>query len=532
VIRLLLLGLLMGAPWALAFAPWSLWWLGLTQLLMLPLLGAETRSVKQAAILGVGFGWSAYGLGVSWLYISMQHYGGLPGWLAVLAVLAFGLYLSIFPALALVVYRRWMMGAPSERPMVHAVLWAASWTFFEWLRGTFLTGFAWLSLGDALVDSPCRALLPWLGSYGTLFALLLVGHALLLSALSVWKSRRFVKVRKTSLVLGSMVVFLLGLALWPVHTQSSGTLQVAAVQTNVDQSVKFDPDQVVSNMDKVFQLGETASGLLHDQHNAVLLLPETVSPLVWSDSPLVWRQRFRDLAQPQHFPLIMGSAIEDRGQYFNSIIRLDGSEEGAGLNVPSVRHDKRHLVPFGEYIPFGFSWFVSMLNMPMGEFMQGGAEQQPLQVAQQFLAATVCYEDIFGGEFASLLKQAKQEPTLLLNLSNLAWFGQSWALDQHAQMGRTRSAEHRKPGLRVTNTGLSGVVDEFGQWQQRVEPAKGLVWVTQVEGRRGLTFFAKCGDLLWFLMWLAALVMICVRHRQQKAYNTGSLNAEKSRHVD
>lgn len=532
MIRLLVVGLLLGGPWALAFAPWSLWWLGLAQLLVLPMLGAKTRSVKQASMLGLGFGWSAYGLGVSWLYISMQHYGGLPVWLAVLAVLAFGLYLSLFSCVALVVYRRWMIGTPTERPMFHAVLWSASWTFFEWLRGTFFTGFAWLSLGDALVDSPFRPLLPWLGSYGALFAVLLMGQLSFLLVQVQWKSRRFFPVPKELAMLMGLVVVLLGMGLWPIHTQSSGSLRVAAVQTNVDQSVKFDPDQVGSNMDKVFQLSDTAAGLLNGQRDALLLLPETVSPIVWSDSPLAWRERFRDLAKPEHFPLIMGSAIEERGQYYNSIIRLDGTERGPMLTVPQVRHDKRHLVPFGEYIPFGFAWFVAMLNMPMGEFMQGGVAQQPVQVAQQFLAATVCYEDIFGGEFARLLQQAQQEPTVLLNLSNLAWFGQSWALDQHAQMGRTRSAEHRKPGLRVTNTGLSGVIDEFGQWQQRVEPAKGLVWVTQVEGRKGLTFFALWGDLLWFVLWLVALVWICVRHWQQKAYNTGSSNAEKSRHVD
>jgi apolipoprotein N-acyltransferase len=108
---------------------------------------------------------------------------------------------------------------------------------------------------------------------------------------------------------------------------------------------------------------------------------------------------------------------------------------------------------------------------------------------------------------------------MFVNLSNLAWFGQSWALDQHAQMGRTRSAEHRKPGLRVTNTGVSGIVNANGQWTQRVEPGQALVWSGQIEGRLGQTFFAKWGDRLWFSIWGAVLLLLCVREWRLRAYN-------------
>jgi apolipoprotein N-acyltransferase len=503
-------GALLGAPWALSFAPISLWWLGLLLLAVLPFVALKTR---RPWLTGLAFGWSAYGVGVSWLHISLHTYGGLPSLLAWAAIAAFTLYLALFPALALWFYNRFMStnAASPTGEVFNALLWAALWTFFEWARGTFMTGFAWLGLGDALVDSPFTNLLPWLGSYGSLFVLMLIGHLLV----------SFVLTRRSGLALvaSSVLVAALVLVQLPVKTQSAGPLTVVGVQTNVDQSIKFDPELIVSNMQKTFALGDTAKHELAQQGGGLLVFPETVNPLVWTDTPEEWRTTFRDFATPGETAVVMGSAIQEGSRYFNSIVMFQGDEALNDLEVPKTRHDKRHLVPFGEFIPLGFKWFVAMLNMPMGEFTSGSGPLKPFLVDGNALASTVCYEDIFSGEFAGLVANSTQEPTLFVNLSNLAWFGQSWALDQHAQMGRTRSAEHRKPGLRVTNTGMSGFVNEHGQWALRVDPGKALVWSGQIEGRLGQTFFAKWGNRLWFSIWGVVLLLLCVREWRLKAYN-------------
>lgn len=501
-------GAALGAPWVLSFAPVSLWWLGLVIVSALPFAALKTR---RPWLVGLAFGWLAYGVGVSWLHISLHTYGGLPSLLAWAAVAAFTLYLALFPALALWAYARF--SAPGQSSSVHVyngLLWAAGWTFFEWGRGTFMTGFAWLGLGDAFVDSPFSGLLPWLGSHGTLFVLMVLGHLLVSFALSrQWRTALIS-------VFGAAGVFVL-LQL-PVPTQSAGVLPVVGVQTNVDQSIKFDPDLIVSNMQKAFALGDVAKQQLADQ-GGLLVFPETVNPLVWTDTPEEWRARFRDFATPGHTTVILGSAIQEGAKYFNSIVMFEGDEALEDLEVPKNRHDKRHLVPFGEFIPLGFKWFVAMLNMPMGEFTSGSGPLKPFLVQGNAMASTVCYEDIFSGEFAELVAKSTQEPTVFVNLSNLAWFGQSWALNQHAQMGRTRSAEHRKPGLRVTNTGMSGIVDEYGQWVERVQPGQALVWSGQIEGRTGQTFFAKWGNRLWFSIWGVVLLLLCVREWRLKAYN-------------
>ena len=493
-------GALLGAPWVLSFAPFSWWWLGLVLVIALPWLAIKAR---RPWLVGLAFGWSAYGIGVSWLHISLHTYGGLPSVLAWAAVAVFTLYLALFPALAVWLYCRFSAKNTSPNAaLFNALLWAALWTFFEWARGTFMTGFAWLGLGDALVDSPFSNLLPWLGVHGALFVVMFAAATAVLIQL-------------------------------PTPTRSAGMLPVVGVQTNVDQSIKFNPDLIVSNMQKAFALGDVAAIQLQAQ-GGLLVFPETVNPLVWTDTPVEWQTRFRDFATPNHTTVIMGSATQDGPNYYNSIIMFQGNEPPETLAVPNTRHDKRHLVPFGEFIPLGFKWFVAMLNMPMGEFTRGTGPLQPFLVRGNALASTVCYEDIFSGEFAGLVANATQESTMFVNLSNLAWFGQSWALDQHAQMGRTRSAEHRKPGLRVTNTGLSGLVDAHGQWVEKATPGKALVWSGQIEGLLGKTFFAQWGDRLWFSIWGTVLLLLCVREWCLKAYNRAHpIHIKKSnRHVN
>lgn len=504
-----LVGAFLGAPWVLSFAPLSMWWLGLLLITALPFVALR---VGKAWLVGLAFGWFAYGIGVSWLHISLHTYGGLPSLLAWAAVAAFTFYLALFPALAMWAYSRFSVRQKtSSAGLFNAVLWAAMWTFFEWARGTFMTGFAWLGLGDSFVDSPFADLLPWLGSHGTLFVLMVLSHCLV----------SFLANRQLPTALGFGVAACLAAVLMqlPVKTQSAGEIPVVGVQTNVDQSIKFDPDLIVSNMQKAFALGDVAKEQLDGQGGGLLVFPETVNPLVWTDTPEEWQTRFRDFATPGHTTVIMGSAIQEGPKYFNSIVMFKGDEAIEDLEVPKARHDKRHLVPFGEFIPLGFKWFVAMLNMPMGEFTSGTGPLQPFMVQGNALASTVCYEDIFSGEFAQLVAKSTQEPTVFVNLSNLAWFGQSWALDQHAQMGRTRSAEHRKPGLRVTNTGLSGLVDDKGRWVEKAEAGQALVWSGRIEGRVGQTFFAKWGDRLWFSIWGVVLLLLCVREWRLKAYN-------------
>ncbi|MFN4330096.1 MAG: apolipoprotein N-acyltransferase [Limnobacter sp.] len=496
-------GAVPGAAWVLAFAPFSWWWVGLGLPLLVPLM--LRRDTPQSAFwLGLGFGTSAFAVGVHWLYVSLNHYGGLPAPLAVLSIAVFALYLGLYTGLASALYVKFR--APGA-PLLNAALWAALWTLAEWCRSTLFTGFAWLNLGDALVDSPFAVLLPWLGGSALSFLLLWMGGLLVSILLAVVQRERVSPLALVGLLTLGVGLSILGPQRPVTHT--SGYLDVAGVQTNVDQSIKFDPDRIVSNMQQAFELGDLASQQLPE--GGLLVFPETVNPLVWADTPNVWRERFRDFAKPGHTGVLMGSATQDGYDYFNSIVLLRGQETGEALLVPTERHDKRHLVPFGEFIPWGFQWFVSLMNIPLGEFSRGSGPLRTLEFNGQRMAATVCYEDIFSSELVALIQSADHEPTVLVNLSNLAWFGQTWALDQHAQIGRTRSAELAKPGLRVTNTGLSGVVGPDGQWLTQAERGQAVVWRARIEGRKGATLFSRIGTWLWWT--LCALALGAAFHR-------------------
>lgn len=511
----LLSGALLGAPWFLAFSPTEFWWLAVAQLIgLLWLLNRQTNG-KRAFLVGWAFGVSSLGIGVSWLYISLHQFGGLPSWFAVLSLFLFSLYLGLFSGLTSLAWRHLRVNKEVFwSPWFGGFLWASLWSFFEWFRGYFLTGFAWLSVGDVFVDSPLSGLLPWVGNHGLTFFVLFLSCSLLLAFIYSKRLRNRVV---ALLIAGALVVPLAWLGSVDTDHRSSGLFKVAGVQTNVDQSIKFEPQMIFDNMDKVFRMGDFGLSIMEPE--AALIFPETVNPLLWSVSPIDWLVRFRDFAVSRPGVVITGAAIEDRGRYFNSVVLFEGTEPDSTLAIPENRHDKRHLVPFGETIPVGFRWFVEMLNMPMGEFEPGFGPLRPMLTQGNALAATVCYEDTFSGEFASLVRNATQEPTVFLNLSNLAWFGRSNALEQHAQMGRTRSAEHRKPTIRVTNTGVSGAIDEYGQWVNKVQSWQDKVWLAQVTGRVGLTPFAKYGHILWFLIWMPPLVLLALRTLRIRAYN-------------
>lgn len=525
-------GLFLGLPWTLSFSPFGLWWVGLASVLLLPLAllllpkssGANSSDSGWPLFLcGFGFGLSSFCIGIHWLYISLHTYGGLNSVFAVLSVFLFSAYLALFSGFACWVHSRTMTSADKQAfSVTQPLVWAGAWTFFEWLRGTLFTGFAWLSLGDALVDSPFEFLLPWLGSYGSLFALVFTGSCLIQILWMIFSSRRGQHTLSIS-VHGLGLIACLGggmlLRNLEPSIQVTPAWKIVGIQTNVDQSIKFDPDMIVSNMEKVFGLGLAGLGKLPEE--GTLIFPETVTPLLWTDQPKKWTEAFRDFGANRSGDVVMGAALQDGQDYYNSIIHLTGDEQGKALEVPQNRHAKRHLVPFGEFIPTGFHWFVRMLNMPMGEFTRGQGDITPFLTQSNAVVSTVCYEDTFSGEFAQLLKESTQEASILLNLSNLAWFGQSWALEQHAQMGRTRSSEHRKPSIRVTNTGLSGVIDERGQWIQKIPPGTEQSWPAQIQGRIGLTPFAKIGENLWFGLWMVALVAFVFRFRAMKAYNSG-----------
>ena len=419
-------------------------WTGLwpLQLLVVGLLAwrTATASPRRAALLGLAFGTAWQAAGTWWLFISMHRYGGLPAWMAVAAVLALSAFLALYLAAALAAFARWRSG----QALADALLWAALWLLAELARALLFTGFPWVASGHAHVDGPLSALAPWIGVYGmgAVAALLAAWLALAVST----------SVRAAVLPAVCMAALLLGLRLAGTAQFSAptGTLSVTLLQGNVAQDEKFS----IAHMPQALawtsaQLLAAPSDLVVGPETVVPLLPEQLDPAYWQ--PLL--AHFRAPGRAGLIGIPLGN--ESIG-YTNSVIGVTAATAGAPDGF--YRYDKHHLVPFGEFIPWGFRWFTEMMNIPLGDFNRGPVEAPSFAVKGERIAPNICYEDLFGEELAGRFADAALAPTIFANISNIGWFGDTIAIDQHRNISRLRSLEFQRPMLRATNTGAT-VVD-------------------------------------------------------------------------
>jgi apolipoprotein N-acyltransferase len=519
---------LAGAAHALSFAPGPLplWALAPVQILALAWLANATLAAatcKQAFAKAWLFSVVNFSIGLYWIFISLHTYGYLATPLAVMGVLALAAFLALYPGLACALSHALSHPAPHTknngrlRALFIVISWAASWVLFEWLRGTLLSGFPWLNIAYAHVDSPIAGWAPVLGVYGMAFIAALAA-ACLGALMRPVPHRALVASAALALVLVGIPI---GDMQWA--QTASHPLSIRLVQGNIEQSQKFDIDKVEKNLLRYMTLASSPGA--PSSEPVLIILPETVLPVFQDHLPLeVWTS-WQDIAAEQNATLIMGAPLHDRingaDRYTNSVIGLNASTllEDLAAGRSAMRYDKHHLVPFGEYVPPGFRWFVNMLNIPLGDFDRGQIHQTPFPVQGQHIALNICYEDLFGHELLLALRSDRNgEPgaSILINVSNLGWFGNTWALRQHLQIARLRTLETARPLLTATNTGITAAIDAYGQVTAQLPPHQAGVLRVSAQGMSGLTPYTRYGDfialgLIGFLL-LAALV-----HRQRKA---------------
>jgi apolipoprotein N-acyltransferase len=428
-----------------------------------------------------------YTVGVSWVYVSMHDIGGMPAPVAALATLLLAAYMAAYTALA--GWLQWRLRG--SRTWLRAwLVMPSSWAFAELARGWVLSGFPWLSLGYSQTDGPLAGIAPLLGVYGVGAAVVSLGAG---GALALWHARQR---RWTGALAHAGAVVLCTAAASAAHTiawsgPTGQPLRVLLLQGNVPQSLKFVPGQYEKTVADYTRLIQSARADL-------VVLPETALPrmvrgeLLSEPALATWH----DLGQQAGNALIVGIPRQGtEGQYFNAAVGLG--------HLYGQAYAKSHLVPFGEMIPWGARWFVDLMRMPLADFARGGAGQALFRVGDQRIAANICYEDLFGEEIISALPQA----TLLLNLSNVAWFGDSLAPHQHLQIARMRSLETARPGLRATNTGATALIGADGR-VEGVLPffTEGALSVT-VQGRSGITPYVHLGNWGILVLALAGLLV-------------------------
>ena len=470
----------LGALQTPAFVHTGAWALPLLATALLAAL-AGRASPRRAALQGWAFGFGWLAAGTWWLFVSLHRYGGLPAPLAVAAVALLAAALSLYMALALWLHARWRTG----RALPDAGLFAGLWLSAELARGVLFTGFPWVASGYAQIDGPLAVLLPWVGVYGV--GAVVAALAVLLAA--GWRAR------------AGVAAFLLALALLPTgeFTRPTGTLSLALLQPDVAQDEKFSIERMPETLAWVARALVTAEAdLVIAPETAVPLLPDQLQDF----APGYWAELQARFSVPGRAALVGVPLGDFRQGYTNSVVGLSAG--------PAYRYDKNHLVPFGEFIPTGFRWFTELMNIPLGDFNRGPAVAPSFTVGRERVAPNICYEDLFGEELALRFVDPAAAPTVLANVSNIGWFGDTSAVPQHLAISRTRSLELQRPMVRATNTGATAVVDHRGRVTAQLPSHSRGVLVASVQGREGITPFAwwAARGGLWPLLAAALLLVL------------------------
>lgn len=443
----------------------------------------EDAAPREAAKRGFAFGAGTFLAGTYWLYISIHIFGQAPVALAVFLMLALVSIMGAYLALMGFVAKRWL--GVDNGTLRWLILLPALWVLVEWLRGFLFSGFPWLSLGYSQTDSALGGWAPLFGVYGVSAAAAVTGGALLAVIRGEFRARL------TAVVVAAA---LWGGGYWAqgqAWTRASGeSLQVSLVQGAVSQDLKWARDQLVPTMDLYRKL--TLENLSSD----LVIWPEAAIPALLH-SVQDYLLEVYEQARARGSAIMLGMLRQDpvTEEYENSLLVLG--------DQPQV-YTKRHLVPFGEYFPVpGFvrEW-MRLMSLPYSDTAPGDPRQPTLKVANQQIAATICYEDAFGAEQLVFLPDA----TLLVNVSNDAWFGDSIAPHQHLQISRMRAKEVGRYLLRSTNTGISAVIDERGKVLARAPQFETYVLTAAAQPFEGSTPYARVGN--WAIVGASTLILL------------------------
>ncbi len=471
-----------GSLAVLAFAPFSRGWIALLSLAALFALW-RNASPAQAFATGLAWGMGCMGFGVFWLHNSIAQFGGVNLPLAVLLTLLFAGMLALFPALAGWLSKRFF---PDETRSL-LLAYPGVWVVLEWTRSWLFTGFPWLTIGYSQIDTPLAGYAPLLGVYGVSL-LLALGAA----ALSLWRS---------PWLLLLPLVWLGGWALQQVQwTQATGKPFTATLaQASIPQEKKWLPSQLRPTL--TFYVKATEA----HPDSRLLIWPETAVPAFADRVEESFLQPLDQRLREQGQDLLLGIPVRDPdGNSYNAMISLGASGRG--------QYFKRHLVPFGEFMPFAtvLQPLVELFAIPMSSFSAGAKNDPPLlKLAGMEAGISICYEDTFGDEVAQALPQA----AFLVNASNDAWFGDSLAPHQHLEMARMRALETGRYLLRSTNTGVSAIMDEKGVLLAVLPQFERGTISAEIQPMQGQTPYVRWKD--WMAVVFALLLLLAAAYRRK-----------------
>ena len=485
-----LLCLSAGGATAFAFAPYEISVIPFITLAYL-FRTWRTNTRKQAFINGYLFGLGLFGVGVIWLHISINLFSGINLAGAYLLTFLLIAYLSLFPALT------GFLGKCRSLRSDYAfflVMLPSLWVLGEWMRSWLFTGFPWLTLGYTQTSGMLSGYGSLLGVFGISFILAFLAGGLVLL---LGKNR--------SMTLAATLLVVL-LATWQLRQYQwtenrEADIGVALVQGAIPQELKWLPEHKNTSLARYPELTEPFWG--HD----LIIWPETAIPGFLHEFPEYVDQLDRT-ANRYGSVLLVGLPTRnpDSGDYFNSMVLLGGARQ---------IYNKRHLVPFGEYLPLEWllRWLVDLLQVPIADFTPGSADASPLFHAGGYsMGISICYEAIFGAEIIRALPEA----ALLVNVSNDAWFGDSASPHQHLQMARMRAIETGRYLLRATNTGISAIIDEKGNVVGKTGQFEADAVAASVPLFSGSTPYVVTGDKPIVTLSLVLLLLLLLFGKRER----------------
>jgi len=491
------LAVIAGVLMPYAFAPFHLPLLALISVMLLMLTWSGVSS-RRAFFRGWIYGLAMFGIGVSWIHISINQFGGIDISLAIALTTIFVMFYSLFPAITGFFARRFSSSGKHQLAREYLLIIPAFWVLFEWIKGLLFTGFPWLTIGYSQIDMPISGFAPLFGVYSISFALVLSAGLLvywILSGMSAAKT-----VLPTLCLLWIIPGFFKTIA-WSEPTNEPFT--VSMIQGNIAQDKKWLPQQRKPTMDLYTRLSR------ENWSSDLVIWPETAIPALYHQV-VPFLKNLAQEARMNSSELLVGLPVYNKreDEYFNAMLSLGLAESF---------YEKKHLVPFGEYLPLK-EWLggiVTFLEIPMSNFVSGRQEKPLLTLVGQKVGISICYEDVFGEEVIDALPEA----TLLINASNDAWFGDSVAAPQHLQIARMRSLETARYLLRSTNTGVSAIINDKGDIEAKSPQFEVDVLTGEIQPMKGMTPYAVFTNIPIVLLILIMIITAYVLGRKYKEVN-------------
>ncbi len=473
-----------GATTVLGFAPFGYYLIPIISLALLLFVCSHSTS-KETFLLGYLFGFAFFGVGVNWLHISINLFGGVNLVMAYCFTYLLVAFLSLYPALCVYLCHRYFH-------QTQFYVFPAAWGLSEWLRGWVFTGFPWLNIGVSHTDSMFSSLAPVIGVYG--ISTVVVSIASLAVVVFTGSNRQ----RLVSIILLLTILILSHFSHSLNWTQALGKdVRVALIQGAVPQAIKWKPDQRQPTL-------ETYSQLSNPFWSADLIIwPETAIPSLYHQADDFIERITRDRAD-SNTVFLSGIAYKDNnsGNYYNSTLLIDDEHRF---------YHKNQLVPFGEYLPFKsiLGKLLSFLQIPMSDFSSGDIDTKIMPTNIGVLGMSICYEDAYTSQMRATMPGAN----ILINISNDAWFGDSLAPHQHLQIARMRALENGRYLLRATNTGISAIIDDRGKIIASSPQFQPHALTAEVTLQKGSTPYSRYGNSM-ILIYIFIFIMLAALYQR------------------